>query len=78
MKIGSYLPSAILISVSLMIGGLSEYVNAGWEQTDGQWSRRSRPILPTLTLMVVTHAAGSAFFLSLSDTSRVVSGSPMC
>ena len=30
LKIGSYLPSVILVSASLMFGGLREWVNAGW------------------------------------------------
>lgn len=35
LKIGSYLPSAVLVAVSLMFGGLREWVNAGWvEVTD--------------------------------------------
>lgn len=30
LKIGSYLPSAILISVAMMFGGLKEWTDAGW------------------------------------------------
>jgi maltodextrin utilization protein YvdJ len=30
LKIGSYLPSVVLVAVSLMLGGLREWVNAGW------------------------------------------------
>jgi glycosylphosphatidylinositol transamidase len=37
LKIGSYLPSAVVIAVALMFGGLQEWVNAGWvEIGDGQ------------------------------------------
>ncbi|KAH9035501.1 Gaa1-like protein [Lactarius pseudohatsudake] len=30
LKIGSYLPSVVLVAASLMFGGLGEWVNAGW------------------------------------------------
>ena len=30
LKIGSYLPSAVLIAAALMFGGLREWVDAGW------------------------------------------------
>ena len=30
LKIGSYLPSAVLIAAALMFGGLREWVGAGW------------------------------------------------
>ena len=30
MKIGSYLPSAVLISTAMLFGGLGEWVNARW------------------------------------------------
>lgn len=30
MKIGMFLPSAILVSVSMLFKGLGEWVNAGW------------------------------------------------
>ena len=32
LKIGSYLPSVILVAASLMFGGLREWVNAGWAE----------------------------------------------
>ncbi|KAH9998091.1 Gaa1-like protein [Russula compacta] len=39
LKIGSYLPSAVLIAASLMFGGLREWVSAGWvELEDGHSS----------------------------------------
>jgi len=34
LKIGSYLPSAVLISVALMLGGLSLWVSAAWVRDD--------------------------------------------
>jgi hypothetical protein len=81
MKIGSYLPSTILISVSLMIGGLSEFVNTGWELTSQQperWSRRSRPVLHALMLIVSTHIAGAASLILLSRTGQAVSRRHYC
>jgi GPI-anchor transamidase subunit GAA1 len=81
MKIGSYLPSTILISVSLMIGGLSEYVNTGWELTSRQperWSRRSRPVLRALMLIVSTHIVGAVSFTLLSRTGQAVSHRHNC
>jgi hypothetical protein len=32
LKIGSYLPSVVLVAASLMFGGLREWVNAGWAE----------------------------------------------
>lgn len=32
LKIGSYLPSAVLVSAALMFGGLREWVSAGWAE----------------------------------------------
>jgi GPI-anchor transamidase subunit GAA1 len=34
LKIGSYLPSAILVAAALMFGGLGEWVNAGWVEVE--------------------------------------------
>lgn len=34
LKIGSYLPSAVLIAAALMIGGLREWVSAGWVELE--------------------------------------------
>ncbi|KAH9952052.1 Gaa1-domain-containing protein [Amylocystis lapponica] len=85
LKIGSFLPSVILISVSLMFGGLREWVNAGWiwipeiQQTIGEkdsgevpsrisgtWSRRSRPVLKALSIMLCTHALGAVLFYAIT------------
>ena len=30
MKIGSYLPSAVLVGTAMLFSGLGEWVNAGW------------------------------------------------
>jgi glycosylphosphatidylinositol transamidase len=34
LKIGSYLPSAVLVAAALMIGGLREWVSAGWVELE--------------------------------------------
>jgi glycosylphosphatidylinositol transamidase len=36
LKIGSYLPSVVLVAASLMFGGLKEWVNAGWVEVDDE------------------------------------------
>jgi glycosylphosphatidylinositol transamidase len=34
LKIGTYLPSAVLVSTALMFGGLREWVSAGWVELE--------------------------------------------
>jgi hypothetical protein len=36
LKIGSYLPSAVLVAASLMFGGLKEWANAGWVEVNDE------------------------------------------
>jgi glycosylphosphatidylinositol transamidase len=36
LKIGNYLPSAILVAAALMFGGLGEWVNAGWVEVEDE------------------------------------------
>jgi glycosylphosphatidylinositol transamidase len=74
LKIGSYLPSAVLISVAMMLGGLRTWADAGWffylvdvsKAPKGapttKWSRRQRPVLKTLSIMIVTHLLGALLF----------------
>ncbi|KAI0306323.1 GPI transamidase component Gaa1 [Multifurca ochricompacta] len=38
LKIGSYLPSAVLVAAALMFGGLGEWVNAGWVEVEDEGS----------------------------------------
>jgi glycosylphosphatidylinositol transamidase len=68
MKIGSYLPSAILISVSLMFGGLRGYVMSAWTRAPQslEWTKQSRPVLRTILFIIATHTGGVASFLYLS------------
>ncbi|RDB21477.1 GPI transamidase component gaa1 [Hypsizygus marmoreus] len=83
LKIGSYLPSAILVSVAMMFGGLRVWVDAGWKVQSGsekplagsstnttplKWSKRQRPVLDVLCIMAFTHILGALLF-SLISTS---------
>ncbi|KAF9526996.1 Gaa1-like protein [Crepidotus variabilis] len=79
LKIGLYLPSAILISVALMFRGLGTWVNAGWisanhNSKDGAlskestWRSRKRPITGTLSVMIAMHAFGAALFALVSSS----------
>ncbi len=42
LKIGSYLPSAVLIAAALMFGGLREWVSAGWMELEDQHPFREK------------------------------------
>jgi glycosylphosphatidylinositol transamidase len=79
LKIGLYLPSAILISVALMIHGLSAWVNSGWIEGETftiqpdksrvettKWKRRKRPVKGVLILMA-THTLGAVLFAVISS-----------
>lgn len=80
MKIGSYLPSAVLISVAMMFQGLRCWVDAGWRpdhplenKSDHSpktpiWSKRSRPVLHVLAMMLMTHLLGVALFLIIRSS----------
>ena len=39
LKIGSYLPSAVLVAAALMFGGLREWVSAGWVELEDAYPR---------------------------------------
>ncbi|CAL1704592.1 unnamed protein product [Somion occarium] len=76
LKIGTYLPSVILVSVSMMFTGLGEWVDARWYQpkqssieekaANGQAKSeaipRPRPVLKALSIVLLTHLAGIALF----------------
>lgn len=82
LKIGSYLPSAIIIGIAMLFTGLNEWVTAGsiWtpeqlgeKATDaaapsgqGQWTRRRRPVLPALAVIIATHLAGILTFFTIT------------
>ncbi|KAF9052907.1 Gaa1-like protein [Panaeolus papilionaceus] len=75
LKIGHYLPSAIMISVAMMFQGLSKWVDAGWIRNTAPekgmstmlWTRRARPVLPVLAIMTFTHILGVALFTLISS-----------
>lgn len=82
LKIGTYLPGAIIISVALMFGGLYEWVNAGWsydtvtKEVDGKvltkqskWTRRERPILIVHLAVIVFLEFGLVLFLEITTPS---------
>ncbi|KAG6860931.1 hypothetical protein C0995_005886 [Termitomyces sp. Mi166 len=79
LKIGSYLPSAVLISVAMMFGGLKAWTDAAWvlnvaDEKPGatkKWSRRRRPILIVLGIMGVTHVLG-VLLLSVVTSSQFI------
>ncbi|KAF8969844.1 Gaa1-like protein [Flammula alnicola] len=75
LKIGLYLPSAILISVAMMFHGLSTWVEAAWVQESAevvdskqpgsptlQWRPRRRPVITVLCIMIATHFLGVMLF----------------
>lgn len=78
-KIGSYLPSAVLVSVGMMFHGLDLWVMSGWRlegpstsekvssSSQEQWVSRQRPVLPALMIMTATHILGAALFGALSS-----------
>jgi GPI-anchor transamidase subunit GAA1 len=75
-KIGTYIPSAILISVSMMFQGLGSWVQAGWvlrpetEKTElaSQWAARPRHVLSSLLIMIFTHLIGAGVFAIVSSS----------
>ncbi|RDX56796.1 Gaa1-domain-containing protein [Lentinus brumalis] len=78
MKIGSYLPSVILVGTAMLFSGLGEWVNAGWtlaappigsdekkepSQAPGAlWIQRPRPVLLAVSIMAATHLLGVVLF----------------
>ncbi|KAF9013977.1 Gaa1-like protein [Cyathus striatus] len=79
MKIGSYLPSAIFISVALMVQGLQVWVSASYLRrkimtsekavsTKENWLKRKRPVTPILAIVLGTYAVGGLLFLSMETS----------
>jgi glycosylphosphatidylinositol transamidase len=80
LKIGLYLPSAILISIAVMIHGLNTWVDAAWieDETATQldkshiettkWKRRKRPVMGPLIIVMATHALGAILFAIISSS----------
>ncbi|KAH9483699.1 Glycosylphosphatidylinositol anchor attachment 1 protein [Psilocybe cubensis] len=81
LKIGLFLPSAILISVAMMFHGLSTWVDAAWVQegisdegteksstsTPIKWRQRSRPVIQVVCIMAATHILGFGLFKLVSS-----------
>ncbi len=73
LKIGNFLPSAILVSVAMMFGGLRLWTDAGWirlseEKGAARWVTRPRPVLQVLTIMTSTHLVGAAMFWTINTS----------
>jgi glycosylphosphatidylinositol transamidase len=81
LKIGLYLPSAILISIAVMIYGLSAWVDSAWIEDEittmqpdkshiktTKWKRRKRPVIGILFIMMATHALGAVLFALISSS----------
>src|SRR5271168_1597265 len=81
LKIGFFLPSAILISVAMMFHGLSTWVNAAWIQIESEptekdgppsftpsikWRNRKRPVIAVLGIMISTHFLGLLLFWTIT------------
>ncbi|KAJ7905719.1 Gaa1-domain-containing protein [Mycena olivaceomarginata] len=83
LKIGSFLPSAVLISVAMMFGGLKLWSDSAWildtsiplekqGDTGIKWIQRSRPVIPVLGIMLSTHILGGILFSLVSIMLSVV------
>ncbi|KAJ3490236.1 hypothetical protein NLI96_g1560 [Meripilus lineatus] len=71
LKIGSFLPSAVVISTAMMFGGLGLWVDSYWllqtsrnlkaeKSTQSEvWVTRRRPVLKALGIMIATHVVGA-------------------
>ena len=81
LKIGSFLPSAIIVSVGMMFAGLYEWVQASWIRDDAptgtsekkansepKWIRRRKPVLQALGVMVSTHVVGLLLFSAITSS----------
>ncbi|KAA1469453.1 Gaa1-domain-containing protein [Dentipellis sp. KUC8613] len=77
LKIGMYLPSAVLVGTALMFGGLGEWIKAGWVEVvdndekhgpEKKWVRRNRDVLPPLAIMAATHIVGTLLFWTISSS----------
>lgn len=81
LKIGSYLPSAVLVGTAMLFGGLGEWVSSGWirrtkdespeekkDPNSEEWISQSRPVLRVLGLMIATHLVGAAIFYVITQS----------
>ncbi|KAK2466794.1 hypothetical protein APHAL10511_001052 [Amanita phalloides] len=76
LKIGSYLPSVLFVSVAMMFGGLKAWNDASLtipetdEDPKSDQPERRRPILSVLLLMGCTHILGALLFCFLTWNSK--------
>ncbi|KAJ7047009.1 Gaa1-like protein [Mycena alexandri] len=76
LKIGSFLPSAVLISVAMMFGGLRIWSDCAWipdlsdkkEAGPDKWIQRSRPVIPVLGIMLSTYMLGVVLFSAITTS----------
>ncbi|KAF8350571.1 Gaa1-domain-containing protein [Amanita rubescens] len=81
LKIGSYLPSALLVSVAMMFGGLKAWNDASLPTATKDTKNiqpKTREVLSALIIMAYTHILGALLFWFLtsswySDKSHVIS-----
>lgn len=76
LKIGAFLPSAVLVSVAMMFVGLGEWVRAGWVRgpdrvaekagSEVEWLKRRRPLMKPLGIVLGTHVFGAGVFGALN------------
>jgi len=74
LKIGQFLPSAVLVGIAMLSGGLRLWVDAGSvevnetaaEKSEGtpqrKWKTRTRNVIPPLAIMLATHLFGACTF----------------
>ncbi|KIP12246.1 hypothetical protein PHLGIDRAFT_21074 [Phlebiopsis gigantea 11061_1 CR5-6] len=83
-KIGGYLPSALLVSVAMLFGGMGAWAHARWippppaneKQEQERWIARPRPLLPALFVVCSTHALGAALFFVCATSFACAAGVP--
>ena len=81
LKIGSFLPSAVIVSVGMMFAGLYEWVKASWilddaptgtsekkANTKQKWIRRRKPVLQALGVVISTHVVGLLLFSMITSS----------
>ena len=91
LNLGSYLPSAVLVSVAMMFSGLATWVDAARRKTypdathnssstksGTEWSTGPRPVLAVLGVMFATHVIGASLFCLLTTRSWVIEKQVRC
>lgn len=83
LKIGMFLPSVICVSVAMMFHGLGIWTSAGWtqiataatelEKPRVAAARRTRPVLPVLAIIAMTHTVGVVLFYLVNSAAVATS-----